>query len=65
MVRGVRTNAVGRGFTPAAFVRTKSRMRGVVVSRPSKASVGVLGKAEDNAPYRVNAYMVRVVRRNM
>ena len=24
----------------------------------------MLGKAEDNAPYRVNAYMVRVVRIN-
>ena len=29
-------------------------------SRPSKASVGVFGKAEDNAPYRDNADMVRM-----
>ena len=28
-VRGVCTNTVGRGFTPAAFVCAKSRMRGV------------------------------------
>ena len=34
-------------------VCTKSRIRGVAVSRPSKASVGVLGKAEDNAPYGI------------
>ena len=31
------------------------------VPRPSEASVDVLGRAEDNAPYRDNAYTVRVV----
>ena len=54
-----------RGTYIVRGVRTKSRIRGGVVSRPSKASVGVLGKAEDNAPYRMNAYMMHFVRRNM